>query len=224
MLLRRYSSAPSGRALLHRCARGASDPWMKVKSLPEDTLAALANVLEVRAAEPAQAAIRQAVMVDALEGVSGAAICEVGCGTGAVARHLASLPDVSHVIGVDPSPAFLDRARSIGSERAIEYVAGDGTALPISDASQDVVVLWTLLAHVPVVEQPQVLAEARRVLKQNGRIVLFDNDVCAWTFGIMEADPMQRAVNALTHAYIGDPYLSRGFPSLLEVRTAAMWC
>ena len=36
------------------------------------------------------------------------------------------------------------------------------------------------------------------------------------TFGIGEADPMQRAVDALTHAYIRDPYLVRKMPSLLH--------
>ena len=120
---------------LHRAARGfargASDPWMQVRALPEDALAALANVLEVRAAEPAQERIRQSVMADALIGAPAeASVCEVGCGTGAVSRYIASLPSVGRVIGVDPSPRFLERARQIGGE-SVEYVTGDGAALPL---------------------------------------------------------------------------------------------
>jgi SAM-dependent methyltransferase len=75
--------------------------------------------------------------------------------------------------------------------------------------------MWTLLAHVPSEEQPLALAEARRVLKPGGKIVLFDNDVCSWTFGIRDGDPIQRAVDALTQAYIRDPYLVRRFPNFL---------
>ena len=203
--------------IARRCyARGASDPWMKVKQLPDATLSALADVLEIRAADPIQANIRETVLTSALKHAPvDAAVCEIGCGTGAVSRHIASLPGVGRVVGVDPSPSFLSRARAIVSP--VEYVSGFGSALPLPGTSQDVVVLWTLLAHVPADATPQVLSEARRVLKPGGSVVLFDNDVCAWTFGMQEMnDPMQRAVDALTQAYITDPFLSRKFPTLLQ--------
>ena len=53
---RRYARGVKGPWMIstHRYARGAKDPWIKIKALvPEESLAALADVLEVRAAEPA---------------------------------------------------------------------------------------------------------------------------------------------------------------------------
>ena len=123
------------------------------------------------------------MLTDALHNApDDAAVCEVGCGTGAVARHIASMTGVGRVVGVDPSNSFLAKARTL-SPGTIDFVAGVGSALPLSDASQDLGVMWTLLAHVPEAEQLLTLSEARRVLRPGGRIVVFDNDICAWTFG-----------------------------------------
>ena len=148
-----------------------------------------------------------------------ATVCEIGCGTGAVLRHNASLPSVRHVVGIDPSSIFLSRARSIAS--SVEYVEAAAQAVPLPEASQDVIVMWTLLAHVPAAKQPAVLAEARRVLRPGSKIVIFDNDVCAWTFGVGEADPIQRAVDALTHAYISAIRTSAAAPLASCVRPAS---
>ena len=40
----------------------------------------------------------------------GARVLEVGCGTGAVTRVLATWPGVAKTIGVDPSPVFVAKA------------------------------------------------------------------------------------------------------------------
>jgi ubiquinone/menaquinone biosynthesis C-methylase UbiE len=53
----------------------------------------------------------------------------------------------------------------------IEYVSYDGENMPFPDESFDVVCSWGVLEHVQ--NLPRVLAEARRVCKESGRVFLF---------------------------------------------------
>ena len=48
-----------------------------------------------------------------LDLADGARLLEIGCGTGAIARVLAASPGVGEVLGVDPSPIMLTRARAL---------------------------------------------------------------------------------------------------------------
>jgi len=74
----------------------------------------------------------------------------VGCGTGPVCPVLATWPNVAKVVGVDPSPQLLDKASKLSKRLdRIEYVVEDGNSLQFDDGSFDVVVIHTLLTHVP---------------------------------------------------------------------------
>eukprot|EP00965_Chrysotila_dentata_P203880 6182000-Pleurochrysis_carterae.AAC.6 len=53
---------------------------------------------------------------------------QVGTGTGAVAREVAKMEAVQAVTGIDPSPAFLERARSLGGPKE-KYVEAYSTDL-----------------------------------------------------------------------------------------------
>ena len=98
-------------------------------------------------------------------------VADLGCGTASVAAQLA--PHVRQVIGVDNSAAMLKaaRRRTAGLEN-IDLRRGDLEALPVEDAACDAAMLLLALTYV---EQPQsVLAEARRILKPGGRVVVVD--------------------------------------------------
>ena len=89
-----------------------------------------------------------------------------------MARALAALPAVASVVGIDPSPFFLERARQLAADLAgegerVEFLEGDARAVPLPDGSVDVVVFYTTLCHVPGPER--ALAEAHRVLRPGGR-------------------------------------------------------
>jgi trans-aconitate methyltransferase len=45
-----------------------------------------------------------------------AKVLEIGCGTGAVSRILAQWPGVAEVVGVDPSPVFIAKARALAQD------------------------------------------------------------------------------------------------------------
>jgi SAM-dependent methyltransferase len=96
---------------------------------------------------------------------------DLGCGTGQVSSALA--PFVRSVVAVDNSPAMLETAaQRLAGAPNVELRAGDLEALPIEDGALDAAVLVLVL---PYVEAPgDVLAEAARVLRPGGRLLVLD--------------------------------------------------
>ncbi|MBI1335479.1 MAG: metalloregulator ArsR/SmtB family transcription factor [Phycisphaera sp.] len=98
-------------------------------------------------------------------------VADLGCGTGLTTAELA--PYVLRVIGIDQSQPMLSAARSrtrrLGN---IELKKGDLEALPLDDDSCDAALLLLVLGYVqdPVV----VLTEAKRIVKEGGRVVVVD--------------------------------------------------
>ena len=172
----------------------------------------LARVLELRAVDPQQGAMRDAYFAD-LGLPSSARVLEVGCGTGAVCRALTRLPETGEVVGVDPSPGFLDLARSLADALPIEFVEGDAKALPLADGSFDAVVFHTTLCHVP---DPEVaLREAVRVLRRGGRLPIFDGDYATVTCATGDSDPLQACAAAMVEANVYDRWFARRLPKLV---------
>ena len=96
---------------------------------------------------------------------------DLGCGTGQTTATLA--PFVERVISVDESSAMLAAARKRLSAHAnVELRSGRLEDLPIGDASLDAAVL-SLVLHF-VVDPLAVLAQAARVLKPEGRLLVVD--------------------------------------------------
>lgn len=92
-----------------------------------------------------------------------------GAGTG---LDFPFLPPRHDYTALDLTSAMLAQAQDRAHNLRIQMVLGDSMALPFADASFDHVVLHLIVA---VVSQPQCcLAEAARVLKPGGRILLFD--------------------------------------------------
>jgi ubiquinone/menaquinone biosynthesis C-methylase UbiE len=96
---------------------------------------------------------------------------DLGCGAGQVAAALA--PFVARVVAVDASPQMLQAARRrLRGLDNIDLRRGDLEALPIDDARLDAATLMLVLHHVP--EPARALAEASRVLKPGGRLLVVD--------------------------------------------------
>ncbi len=92
-----------------------------------------------------------------------------GVGTGLDFAHL---PPHHDYTALDLTGAMLAQALPRTHNLRMQMVQGDCMALPFTDASFDYVVLHLIVAVVP---QPQrCLAEAARVLRPGGRILLFD--------------------------------------------------
>jgi ubiquinone/menaquinone biosynthesis C-methylase UbiE len=107
----------------------------------------------------------------------GAAVLEVGCGTGDVALAAkARAGSTGSVYGIDPSPEMIAVARSKAahSGATVEFQVGVIEALAFPDASFDVVLSSLMMHHLPDDVKRRGLAEIARVLKPGGQLVIVD--------------------------------------------------
>jgi SAM-dependent methyltransferase len=100
-------------------------------------------------------------------------VLDLGCGPGGFLATAAPL--CGEIVGVDVVPAFVDRCRETiethGLHNAKAVWSSDGT-IPFTQGTFDVVLMVDALHHC---EAPQaVLAEVHRVLKPNGRFLVFE--------------------------------------------------
>jgi ubiquinone/menaquinone biosynthesis C-methylase UbiE len=151
----------AGRVLAER-ARVASESFRE-KGADWDEMRALE--LPARAVEDA--------LLSLVPQDSGGSLLDIGTGTGRVLELVA--PRVRQALGVDASRSMLALARSrlAGPDFAHCGVRlADMYRLPLASASYDIVVMQMVLHHA---EDPGlVLAEAVRVLRPGGRLLLID--------------------------------------------------
>jgi ubiquinone/menaquinone biosynthesis C-methylase UbiE len=192
------------------------DVWASVAELDADTQERLAAVLETRGADPQQQAMRRAFLDDiAIPAGSSVSVLDVGCGTGVLTRMAARLPGVARVIGVDPAPTLLAKARQLsGDAPNITFQEADARALPFADATFDVVIFDSTLSHVPGPDE--ALAEAFRVSRQSGWLAVFDGDYATTTVALGDHDPLQTAVDMMMAHSVHDRWLVRRLPALVR--------
>lgn len=102
-------------------------------------------------------------------------VLEIGAGTG---LNLAHYPGtVRRLVLTDPEPAMLDRLRPrltrVAEGVATEVQVADAGQLPFADDSFDTVVATLVLCSVP--DPAAALAEVRRVLRPDGRLVFLEH-------------------------------------------------
>jgi SAM-dependent methyltransferase len=96
---------------------------------------------------------------------------DLGCGTGRVAETVA--PYVSRVIAVDESPEMLAAARTrLEGFSGVELRRGRLEVLPLADREVDLALLALVLHYVA--DPESALAEAVRVLRPGGRLLVLD--------------------------------------------------
>jgi ubiquinone/menaquinone biosynthesis C-methylase UbiE len=190
------------------------DVYATITEAEPSVVEALVDILELRASDQQQREMRNAYFSD-IEFPAAGRVAEVGCGSGAVTRALASHPGVGAVVGVDPSPIFLAKGRELGRDLPnLSFVEGDARALPLEDESVDVVVFHTTLCHIPGPEL--ALAEAARVLRGDGLLAIFDGDYATATCACGDFDPLQACVEACVDNLVHDRWLVRRLPRLVR--------
>jgi SAM-dependent methyltransferase len=100
-------------------------------------------------------------------------VADIGCGEGYLTLEAARW--ARSVIAIDRSDEVLERAKALARRRRVTNVTwkkGDIAKLPLKDESVDVALLSQSLHHAAHPER--ALAEATRVLKPAGRVLLLD--------------------------------------------------
>lgn len=121
------------------------------------------------ALEVGETHVRLREIVAGLGIAPGAAVLDVGCGTGVLLPLLHErMNGDGYVVALDLSGEMLKRALDKG-QPAI-YVQGDAQSLPLPDGVFDWVICNAVFPHFP--DKPRALAEIRRVLKGRGRLVI----------------------------------------------------
>lgn len=120
---------------------------------------------------------------------SGADVVDVGCGDG---FHLPMFAATARtVVGVEPHAPLVERARDrIAGVPGVDVRAAPAQRLPLADGSADLVHARTAYFFGPGCEPG--LAEAERVLRPGGALVVVDLDLAAEPYGgWMRADAPQ---------------------------------
>lgn len=100
-------------------------------------------------------------------------VADAGCGEGYLSMEAARWAE--QVIAIDSSRDVLKRARQLARKRGLSNITwkeGRIEALPLADASVDVVLLSQALHHVP--KPDAALCEAVRALKPGGTVLVLD--------------------------------------------------
>ncbi len=99
---------------------------------------------------------------------AGRRVLEVGCGDGRLLGWLAARATLA--VGLDPDPAQLARAQAACGTGLL--VRAGAERLPFATAAFDLALLFNSLHHVPADRQSTALAEAARVLRPGGDLLV----------------------------------------------------
>lgn len=128
-------------------------------------------------------------------GAATGTVLELGVGTGLNLPHYAR---AGEVVGIDPDPHMLKRARrrAANAPCPVRLVEADAQDLPFGEHEFDTVVVTLTFCTIP--DPVAGVAEARRVLKPDGRFFFFFEHVRS------ETPSVARLQDALTPAWRRD--------------------
>jgi ubiquinone/menaquinone biosynthesis C-methylase UbiE len=116
------------------------------------------------------------MLLDQAEITPGYRVLDIGCGTGTLAMLAKSLYLDVAIVGIDPDPKALARARrkALRAAVSIQFDQGFGDDLPYPEASFDRVLSSFMFHHLPSAEKDKTLRAVRRVLKPSGTFHMLD--------------------------------------------------
>ena len=193
------------------------DIFQIIDDINADKQAMVAERLESRAQMAQFAAIRESYF-DKFGLPTEGSIHELGCGTGAVCRAIASRPDFQGTLtGSDLSASLIETAREITAKtdlKNINYYQADGQGSDIHDAPYDMVLAHTVISHVA--DTAAFLSEAIRLAQPGGRIVIHDGDYASMTFDTGTPELDRKMPDVILQAVVANRYIMRELPRILR--------
>jgi SAM-dependent methyltransferase len=115
-------------------------------------------------------------LLDQADPRPGQRVLEIGCGTGNLALLVKRLRPEVDVVGLDPDPKALARARRKAARRALAVQLDRGFAeeLPYPDASFDRILSAFMFHHLEPADRRGALLEVTRTLRPGGSLNLLD--------------------------------------------------
>jgi ubiquinone/menaquinone biosynthesis C-methylase UbiE len=106
----------------------------------------------------------------------GQRVLEIGCGTGNLTLLVKTLHPAVDVVGLDPDPKALDRARRKAERQRVSVALDRGYSdeLPYPDGTYDRVLSAFMFHHLERDEKGRSLHQVRRVLTRGGSVHVLD--------------------------------------------------
>ena len=190
-----------------------SDIYQFIDDLDSDKQSMVAKRLEDCAQMPQFAEIRKNYF-DKVGLPSEGSIHELGCGTGAVCRAIASRPGFNGTVsGSDLSASLIDTAKEIAANtdlKNIHYYQSDGQGGGHQESQHDVVLAHTVISQVP--EPEALLAEAIRLARPGGRIIVHDGDFASMTFSTGAQELDIKMPDLILQSAVANRYIMRELP------------
>ena len=160
------------------------DVFARTFAADDKTLSAIAARLEARAKHSFfQQVVGEYLSALKLSGTE--SVLDLGCGTGVIARMIASRGGhIGRITAIDISSYLVETGKRLASEEGladkIDFFTGDAHSITALQGQFDVLIMHTLVSHV--VDPATVLQQARRLLHPEGRVVIFDGDFDSLTY------------------------------------------
>lgn len=195
-----------------------TDVYGRTHELEPDVVEAMAIRLEARRASPPYMRMLHDYL-DQLDLAAANDVLVLGAGTGVEVRELVRRPGFAGTVTALELSAYLVMAGQHSAEQEgigdrIVWKVGDAHIIDGADASFDLVIAHTVISHVD--EPDRVLAEARRVLRPGGTLVVFDGDYATYTFGTEDPEQGRMWDERIIRAMIANPRVMRGLPRLFR--------